>query len=457
MLDRVARLPRPPFEAGTMQSRIVREPLMHGKGTAESAAASLRAASAEQAALHPDQTASGRPHLLYVSGEDHHFRIPFMLALRERGFRVTAAGTGDSRPFECAGIDFHRFEFDRFVNPLADLAAIKALARLLADIRPDIVQTCDTKPNYLVPLAGRRLRDLPIVRLINGRGWVFSSRSPRARALRPIYRALYRLADRSTAANVFEIQDDLEFFGGRRRSSRDVVIPGWVDIDAFDCALACGPSPEQLRREFDLVGAEVVVTVTRMTRQKGIPALLEAAAIVHAVRPGVRFLLVGPRESEGPLAVTQGELDRHAPYVVAVGPRSDVAAVLRSADIFAFPTEYGEGVPRALLEAALAERPIVTTSLAGCRDVVRDGWSGFLVPPRAPRVLAERILTMLQERELARTMASRAATRVRQKFGLASIVARYAALYTEISGYSRRGELPATGRYRLGPSAVGES
>src|SRR4029077_12362566 len=112
--------------------------------------------------------------------------------------------------------------------------------------------------------------------------------------------------------------------------------------------------------------AEIVVTVGRMTRQKGIPTLLKAAAIVHARRPAVRFLLIGPRESEGPSGVSQAELDSHAPYVVATGPRSDIPTLLRAADVFAFPTEYREGIPRALLEAAMARLPIVATSMPGC-------------------------------------------------------------------------------------------
>ena len=129
--------------------------------------------------------------------------------------------------------------------------------------------------------------------------------------------------------------------------------------------------------------------------EKGIPTLLKAAAMVHRVHPDVSFLLVGPRESEGPLAVTQAEIDQHAPYVMATGPRSDVPALLRLADLFAFPTAYGEGVPRVLLEAALAGVPIVSTSMPGCCEVVRDGWSGSLVPPHAPESLARASSTCL--------------------------------------------------------------
>jgi glycosyltransferase involved in cell wall biosynthesis len=211
------------------------------------------------------------------------------------------------------------------------------------------------------------------------------------------------------------------------------VIPGsGIDVKRFEQAGATGSSPAELRDALGLGASEVVITVTRMTRQKGIPALLDAAALVHQHRPGVRFLLVGPRESEGRFAVTQAEIDRHVPYVVAVGPRSDVPTLLRIAAVFAFPTEYLEGVPRALLEAAVAGCPIVTTKMPGCTDVIRDGWNGFLVPPRAPRLLAERILDLLRDRVAATAMAARAAVLVRKEFNLEITVARYAAVYEDL-------------------------
>ena len=376
-----------------------------------------------------------RPHLLCIGGEDHSLRIPFLLALREKGFRISAAGTGDPTPFAQAGLDYHPFHFSRFVDPLADWTAFKAISKLIADVRPVLVQCFDTKLNMLVPFAARGLPDVEVVSTINGLGWLYSSSSPMALGLRPVYRALQRLADRWTAVTVFQNRDDQAFFMRHRMVGRggNVVIPGsGIDIERFERAGATRPSPAELRQALGLGASEVVMTVTRMTRQKGIPTLLEAAALVHRCRPGVRFLLVGPRESEGPFAVTQAEIDRHAPYVLAVGPRSDVPALLGVADVFAFPTEYLEGVPRALLEAAVAGRPIVTTRMPGCTDVIRDGWNGFLVPPRDPRLMADRILDLLRDRVAAAAMGARAAQLVRTEFNLEITVARYTAVYEDL-------------------------
>ncbi len=192
-----------------------------------------------------------------------------------------------------------------------------------------------------------------------------------------------------------------------------VVIPGsGIDVERFERAGATGSSPAELRKALGLGASEVVITVTRMTRQKGIPTLLDAAALVHQHRPGVRFLLVGPRESEGPFAVTQAEID-----------------------------EYLEGVPRALLEAAVSGRPIVTTRMPGCTDVIRDGWNGFLVPPRDPRLMAERILDLLRNRVAAAAMGARAAQLVRKEVNLEITVARYAAVYEDLVRRSVRSRL----------------
>lgn len=376
------------------------------------------------------------PHLLYVGGEDHHLRIPFLLSMRDCGFRVTAAGSGDSTPFTQAGLDFRPFHFDRYVSPLADWTAVKSLSMMLHDLQPDLAQSFDTKPNLLLPLAARAVSHVRVVRTITGVGWVYSSSSPLALSIRPVLRVLSRAAAQSTAATVFEIHADQVYFERHRMTGKNgLVIPaggGGVDVEGFRRALAKSPPAGRLREELGLGTSPVVITVTRMTRGKGIPTLLKAAALVHQVRPDVRFLLVGPRESEGPLAVTQAEIDQHAAYVIATGPRSDVPALLRLADVFAFPTAHGEGVPRVLLEAALAGVPIVSTSMPGCCEVLRDGWTGFLVSPHAPDHLAARILDLLRDRKTAGIMAGRAEEQIAQKFDLRTIVARHIALYAEL-------------------------
>ncbi|MGQ2906515.1 MAG: glycosyltransferase [Aliihoeflea sp.] len=383
-----------------------------------------------------------KTHVLYVGGEDHNLRIPFILAMRDRGFRVSAAGSGDAAPFEAVGITFHPFRFHRFINPLADIASLANLSRLLRELRPDIAQGFDTKPCLYLPMAAGLTGWSAPVRTICGRAWVYSTGSLLAWSMRPVYRLLHRAASRFTAATVFEIEDDRAFFEDCSMAGRNgLVIPGGgggVDVDGFERALEASPSRSQMRRALGLGNGEIVMTVTRMTRQKGIPTLLNAAAIVHRERPDVRFVLVGPRESEGPLAISQAEIDAHAPYVVALGARSDVPALLRAADLFAFPTEYREGVPRALLEAGLAELPVVATTIPGCRDVVEDGVTGSIVPMGSPEALARGILALLVDKERAGRMGMAAARRARSRYSLEAIADSHARLYNQLDRERRK-------------------
>jgi glycosyltransferase involved in cell wall biosynthesis len=371
-------------------------------------------------------------HLLFVGGEDHNLRIPFILALRAKGYDVSAAASGDPEPFARAGIEHRRFEFNRFMDPQSDWRTLHVLRSLLEDVGADIAHCFDTKLGLLVPFAARTNRRTRIVRTINGRGWLYSSRSLGALALRASYRPLQCLAASSTAATIFEHHGDQRFFERNHLLGKGeaAVIPGaGIDIDGFERARARGVAPERLRQELGLNGAEVVITVTRVTRQKGIITLLKAAALVHEARPSVKFLIVGPRESEGPFGVTEAEIQEHAGYVIATGPRPDVASLLAMADLFAFPSEYAEGLPRALMEAALCGLPIVATDLAGCREIIRDGWNGYLVPERRPRALANRILHALENREESARMAERGPDLVRREFSLEKVVERHAELY----------------------------
>lgn len=373
-------------------------------------------------------------HVLFVGGEDHFMRIPFFKNIERLGFRVTAAASGDPAPFKEANIEYRQFAFSRFVDPAADLRAIGTLSRLICDVDADIAHSFDTKTSLLVPYAARSGFRTAIVRTINGRGWTFSSRSVGAFALRCIYRPLQRFAAASTAATVFEHHGDRNFFMKKDLlgDGPSIVIPGaGIDIDGFERARATGAAADDLRRELDLLGKDVLITTTRVTREKGIPTLLKAAALVNEKQANARFLIVGPRAGEGS-DITDQDFARHAGYVIAPGARRDVPALLNMADAFVFPSEYAEGIPRSLMEAALAGLPIVTTDLPGCQEVIRDGWNGVLVPQRNPKELAAGILRVLADREAAQRMGARGPAKIRQGFGLSDVAEQHAALYERV-------------------------
>jgi glycosyltransferase involved in cell wall biosynthesis len=237
-----------------------------------------------------------------------------------------------------------------------------------------------------------------------------------------------------TALAVFQNSSDQTFFQrGRMIGGAGANSSGsGVDVDGFGEALESGPLVEEMRQTLGLGDSEVVITVGRISRVKGIPTLLQAATLVAAKRPSVLFLLVGSHETVDRFALDRSDLDRYAPYVKAIGPRTDVPALLRLASVFALPTQLCEGVPRVLLEAALAGVPIVTTAMPGCTDIVRDGWSGFVIPAGRPKLLAESIIRLLDDLQSARIMAERARALVRSEFSLDITADRYAGAYARL-------------------------
>lgn len=380
------------------------------------------------------------PHLVCIGGEDHRLRIPFLLALREKGFRVTAVSSDVGAVFPLHGIPHRRFGFDRFSSGGGEWSALGAIRRLMSDLRPDIVQSFDTKPNLLTPLAIRG--QVPTIRTINGLGWTFSSMEPRALALRPVFCGLQGLASLWTAMTVFQNREDQAFFERYRLAGHGkvrLIRSSGIDLNAFSTARYRGPSAATMREELGLQSAEVIIFVGRLTRQKGIPTLLKAVPRIVSERPNARVVLVGPQDSEGPFAVSRSDIERYAPHVVALGPRRDVPALLGMADLFAFPTQYREGIPRVLLEAGLSALPIVASRMPGCNDVVEDGWNGYLVAPRDADGLASRIIEILSDRDRGKIMGSRSVGLVRERFSLSWVVDQYCELYKTVLGGKYRG------------------
>ncbi|MEO0970925.1 MAG: glycosyltransferase, partial [Cyanobacteria bacterium J06639_18] len=115
-------------------------------------------------------------------------------------------------------------------------------------------------------------------------------------------------------------------------------------------------------------------------------------------------------------------------YIIA----NDIPALLNLTDIFVLPSYYREGVPRVLLEAGIMECPLITTNMPGCKEVVRDGWNGLLVPPRDRNALATAILQLLKSGEKRALMGSRSSLHVRENFSLSKVADAYASIYSRV-------------------------
>lgn len=201
---------------------------------------------------------------------------------------------------------------------------------------------------------------------------------------------------------------------GHRLLRRRVVELG-IDLERFATAKAV------LSREGPLVG-----NVARLAEQKGHATLLEAVPLVLARRPEARFVIVG----DGELRAALEQQARAAGVEAAVlftGARDDVPELLKSFDVFAFPSHF-EGLCLAVIEAQAAGVPVVATPVGGIRETVIHGETGLLVPPRDPAALAGAILRLVEDGELSGRLVAEARRRV-TRYSEGEMVARTLALY----------------------------
>ncbi len=174
----------------------------------------------------------------------------------------------------------------------------------------------------------------------------------------------------------------------------------------------------------------MVGTITRLVWKRGHEELLEAAALVARGEPTARLLVVG----DGPLRST---LEQKVKELGLNGTVRFLGAVPRAArllphfNIFVLSSVW-EGMSNGLLEAMAAGRPVVATRVGGNPEVVVDGVSGLLVPPRDPQAMADAVLRLLREPELARRMGEAASRRVEKEFSLPRMVHRMESLYDEM-------------------------
>jgi sugar transferase (PEP-CTERM/EpsH1 system associated) len=219
----------------------------------------------------------------------------------------------------------------------------------------------------------------------------------------------------------------------RRRSGvkpdKIAEIPGGVDVNIFtqiDCK-----SIKRLRHKWDL-GTEVTIigTVGRFVEPKGYSYLLEAMVELRKQNSNIRALLVG----DGSLRLAMEEkaetLDL-PDILVFTGIRRDVPMILALLDVFVLPSLW-EGLPIALLEAMAAGLPVVATRVGGVPEVVVDGVTGFLVPPRDPQALADAILRLLRDPDLRRRMGEAGHARVAEHFSVEQMVGKTEALYEQL-------------------------
>ncbi len=196
-----------------------------------------------------------------------------------------------------------------------------------------------------------------------------------------------------------------------------------VPVSSESARYASVPAGTQ-RRGF-LIGG-----LARLSREKGLDVMLDAAKLVLASEPSARFVIGGSGPLEDEIRSRIRDL-RLEPYVKMAGFVEDVPGFLSRLDMFVLPSD-SEGIGLAVMEAMAAGLPVVATDVGGVPEVVSDGQTGILVPPRQPRLLAQAIVRLLVDPDLAKSMGIAGQNRVEALFDAKVMAERTVAVYRDL-------------------------
>lgn len=357
-------------------------------------------------------------------------RLPLAVAARQAGFEVHVAVPHDEAAVETiqsAGITHHDVPLRRGARGLVgEMKLVAAYWRLFGSLRPDLLHAVTMKPVLYGGLVAR-LRHVPaVVHAITGLGYLFLIEGAFARLQRAAVMALYRIAlAHPNLRAVFQNPDDLALFTRRRavRPGTHVTIRGCgVDLDEF------APAPEPPE-------PAVVLFPARIIGDKGVREFVNAARMLAEEGSDAVFRIAGRLDADNPTDVGAEAVRRWQDegWVQWHGFLPDMPAAFAACHIVCMPS-YREGLPRVLIEAAACGRPIVTTDVPGCREVVDDGGNGRLVPARDAAALTDALRTLIADAPLRQRMGANSREKATAEFSVERFIAESLDAYRAVLG-----------------------
>ena len=262
------------------------------------------------------------------------------------------------------------------INPFSQMVDLYRVYRIQKEFNPDVLYNLGAKAifygTFVSKIQGRKRY---IVNAPIGLGYVFSSKSMKAKLLRPLVLFCYRLCLNPTNSSVIiENFDDIDFF----------VKKGYLKPANAFCILGAGVNTKKFRSiPFKQRNSMVtVVFAARLIEDKGVFDFVKLAERLYEKQIPVRMQVVGEPDYGNPRSISHDDFEALSknPAIECLGFQPDMAPILQKAHICCFPSFYREGLPRILIEAASSGLAIITTNTVGCKEVVRGG-NGFLVSP----------------------------------------------------------------------------
>lgn len=345
-----------------------------------------------------------------------NFRVGLLKALQKEGYKIVCIAPLDkySKKLQQLGFEYYDIKINnKGINPIEDIKLIKNYYNLYKKINPDVILQYTIKPNIYGSIAARLLFK-KVISNISGLGTVFLNDKVSSKIARWLYKV-------SLVKNTvfFQNSEDRDIFVNNKlvKKEQTDLLPGsGINIEVYR------PSENFVENE-----NLTFMMIARLVKDKGIVEYIEAIKIIKEKYENVEFKLLGSLYPGNPTAVSNDELDSWIDQglINYLGHSDDVKSEILKVDCIILPS-YREGLSRVLLEAAALAKPIITTNVPGCKDVVDDGVNGLLCKVKSADNLASKIeiMILLPKEELV-SMGQKGREKIVNEFEEKIVVNKY--------------------------------
>lgn len=296
------------------------------------------------------------------------------------------------------------------MNPFSDIINTFRLSRKIKAICPDVVFCFFPKPVIFGTLAARLAGVKNIYDLLEGLGFCFTAHqnkdSHRKKLLKATQTFLYKLTLPRARKVLFLNKDDYQ----------DLIVKNKISIYDPEIIGGIGVDLESYNYSLPDINGIHFGMVSRLLVEKGVREFVEAAKIVKEKYPEVKFSIAGAID-DNPGGITREQLNiwKKEGHVDFLGQISDVKGYLTELSVFVLPS-YREGIPRSTQEAMSIGRPVITTDVPGCRETIKHGLNGFMIPPWNVELLAEAMINFIVNPQQVISMGKESRRMAEEKF-----------------------------------------
>ncbi len=354
--------------------------------------------------------------ILYLfDQEDWKSRLPVATKAKDSGMDITIGliGTGAAQDPILANFgNAHVPKPKGGLSPLAMLTMIKHIRTLIRTRTPDLIHTVTVKYAFIVGLGALPFPHTKKIFTMAGLGYLFRGGDKKSAILRAIISPLLKyVLKRPGTILIFQNPDDLELMIKGNYVTRDnaVLVKGsGVDLAKF--------TPTSNDNDEN----PLVLMPTRLVVEKGVHIFIDAARMLKKRGIKARFQIAGGETVHNPKAISKEQMEALVAdgSVEWLGRVEDMPGLLAAADLIVYPSYYGEGVPRVMLESLAAGRAIITTDNPGCKETIRKGENGILIPVRDVEATANAMEKLIKDQPLRKKMGKQSRKLAEEEFDI---------------------------------------